>query len=268
MTDKMRARSRRTFFRPGTILGVVAWLPTILFLDSQYMAARISWGQWAANIATFMYFGWMYYTASARLRKLMIIGLFVATAGEVFFALIVGMYEYRLENIPLYVPPGHTIVYGAVYYFAREPWVRRHRRPLAVAMFIAAAGFSTWWLFSQNDLYGFICFSVFCTILLVNRDSTMFFLSMYLLVLYLELLGTSMGNWYWHSILLDKYPSIPSGNPPSGISVFYFGFDVACLGFYMLSDLKRRARYDAQKAYRKRLKRQRQGTTLPQARIE
>jgi hypothetical protein len=63
---------------------------------------------------------------------------------------------------------------------------------------------------------------------------------MYVMVLYLELLGPGLGNWYWHPILLNLFSAIPSGNPPAGISVFYFAFDASCLGLYWLLHLKRR----------------------------
>ena len=33
------------------------------------------------------------------------------TAGEVFLSLVWGLYEYRLGNIPLFVPPGHVLLF-------------------------------------------------------------------------------------------------------------------------------------------------------------
>jgi len=172
------------------------------------------------------------------------------------------MYEYRLHNVPLYVPPGHTLLYAAVYYFVREPWTRRHALAVRRASLAAAAAFSVFWLLSQNDVYGFICFLAFMAIAAVNRDSRTFFPLMFVVVAYLELIGTAIGNWWWWPTLLNHPGWIPSGNPPAGIAVFYFGFDVACLGIYMLTHLKTRARYDAQKAWRKAAARHRPGLRL------
>lgn len=243
-----------------TLIGVPVLLVAILFLDSTYVRDQIQseWmGQWAANILTFAYFMWMLRGASPRLRRLMIIGVGVATAGEVLFSLVIGMYEYRLENIPLYVPPGHTIVYAAIFQFIREPWVLRNAQRVTLALYGVGAAFSVYWLLfahdnqgnPTNDVYGFICFGVFSALIFFNRDSRLFFVSMYLLVAYLELVGTHYQCWYWHPTLLNTWP-IPSGNPPSGISVFYMGFDIGCLGFYMLSNMERRRRYDQYKAFR------------------
>ncbi len=243
--------SAKQFTHLPQIVGVFALLPLILFLDSPWLAQRFVWGQWAANILTFAYFYWMWRGAGLQLKKLMIIGLFIATAGEVIFSLLVGMYEYRLGNIPFYVPPGHTIVYAAVYYWTKSPWVLRHTKKLAIGMYVAIATFSTYWYLTQNDLYGFVLFLIFSAFVSLDKGSYRFFLPMYLLVCYLELIGTWYGNWYWHSYLLNLWPSIPSGNPPSGIAVFYIAFDVGCLGFYMLTNLDIRARYDRRKAYKK-----------------
>ena len=244
----------RKFIAAPQMAGVLVLLPLILGLDSPWLAERFAWGQWTANLITFAYFGWMYREAKPQLRKLMIIGLFVATAGEVFFSLVVGMYEYRLQNIPWYVPPGHTIMYATIFYWIRSPWVREHRKQLNVGLYALAALISIASLILANDVYGFACFVLFTVIMLSTRESTPFFVAMYLLVVYLELLGTRIGNWYWHSYLLNRWPAIPSGNPPIGIAVFYFGFDIGCLGFYMLTNLDIRARYDRRKAFKKALR--------------
>ena len=37
--------------------------------------------------------------------------LVIATAGEVVLSLVWGLYDYRLSNLPLFVPPGHVLLY-------------------------------------------------------------------------------------------------------------------------------------------------------------
>src|SRR5690242_17883712 len=34
----------------------------------------------------------------------------IATAGELFLSLVWGLYIYRLENVPMFVPPGHAMM--------------------------------------------------------------------------------------------------------------------------------------------------------------
>lgn len=241
--------------RPGNhrtlLMAVPLLLLAILPLDSKDFAARFGSGQWLANIITCGFFLWMLRGASPRLRRLMIIGVGVATAGEVIFSLLIGMYEYRLHNVPLYVPPGHAILYAAVFQFARDPWVIRHSTRIIMAFYTVTAIFSLTWLLAFQDVYGFICFVVFSALIFFRRDSRLFFVSMYLLVAYLELIGTYYQCWRWPPYLLNQWPGIPSANPPSGISVFYMGFDIGCLGFYKLSKLELRRRYKRFKSFRK-----------------
>jgi hypothetical protein len=218
-------------------------LVAILFLDSEGLAARYSNGQLLANLLTLAFFFWVLRGSNPRLRRLMLIGVAVAGVGEVSFSLLIGMYEYRLHNVPLYVPPGHAILYAAVFQFIREPWVRRHARQVTLICYALGAAFSIGWLLVYNDVYGCICFGVFSALIFYKRESRLFFVAMYLLVAYLEVIGTYLHCWSWPPCLLNKWPVIASANPPSGISVFYMGFDIACLGFYKLSIPQLRSRY-------------------------
>ena len=233
------------------LTAVPVLLVAILFLDSGYFAARYSYGQLLATLLTLGFFFWILHGTNPRLRRLMLIGVAVATVGEVSFTLLIGMYEYRLHNVPLYVPPGHAILYAAVFQFIREPWVRGHARQVALGCYAIGAAFSLGWLLVYNDVYGCICFGVFSALIFYKRESRLFFASMYLLVAYLELIGTYFQCWSWPPFLLNEWPAITSANPPSGISVFYMGFDIACLGFYKLSKPLLRSRYRRIRALRK-----------------
>ena len=57
---------------------------------------------------------------------------------------------------------------------------------------------------------------------------------MYIIVALLEIGGTAFGAWKWPSIAFDTFSFLPSNNPPSGISLFYFLLDVSCLFVYIL----------------------------------
>jgi hypothetical protein len=220
-------------FRRAHVWSGIALLVLIAFvLDSTALTARFAYGQWVANALMIAVFFLVLRFAPPRLRGVMWWGLVVGTGGEIVFSLFVGMYEYRLANVPIYVPPGHSLVYAAVYYFVREPWVRAHARHVQLGLLAVCVGYSVFWLVARGDAYGFVCTLLFLYLIWKHESSRLFFLGMYLFVAYLELVGTSLGCWYWHPTLLDKFAWMPSGNPPSGISVFYFGFDVACLDFY------------------------------------
>jgi hypothetical protein len=208
---------------------VLLLVTLICFLDSRALAARFGYGQWLANLLMLATFLIIHRAAPPRLKLIMENGLLVGVLGEVFFSLIVGMYEYRLANVPLYIPPGHSILYAAVYYFVREPWVLRNKGWLAPLMLTVGVGYAAFWLVARNDVYGALCTTFYVYLIWRFPDSRLFFLTMFLLVAYLEQVGTSFACWSWPASIFGKFDFLPSANPPSGISVFYFGFDVACL---------------------------------------
>jgi hypothetical protein len=218
--------------RAAIVGGLLLW-PLLLPFDGVWISARLPWSQALTTIATIAYFVVLYRGAPPRLRHALVSGVFIATAGEVFFSLMVGMYEYRLKMVPLYVPPGHSILYATVFWFARDPFVRRHKAAWSVGLYAVAAAYSAVWLVLKGDVYGWLCFAVFSAIIAVTRESRVFFLGMYLLVALLEQVGTRLGCWYWPPILLGRFPAVPSANPPSGIASFYFGLDVLCLLAYL-----------------------------------
>lgn len=228
-----RATVRR---RTWTWLTVLALICLVCFLDGHYVAARFAYGQSVANVLMLIAFVSVYRSAPTRLRALMKYGVFIATAGEALFSLALGMYEYREVRIPLYVPPGHSVVYAAVYYFVRERWVLKNRRWLAPLMLLVSVSYAGYWLYAHNDAYGALCTFFFVVLIWRDAESRLFFLSMFLFVGYLELVGTGMGAWFWWPTAFDTFSWLPSGNPPSGISLFYFGFDGLCV----LALLKRR----------------------------
>jgi hypothetical protein len=220
--------------RAAVIAGLV-WWPLVLPFDSAWMAQHLAWGQWLTTALTAGFWWTLYRGAPARLRHALVSGIVIATAGECFFSLVLGMYEYRLAWIPFYVPPGHAILFATVYWWSRDRDVRRHAGLWKAGMYAAALGYSAYWLFARNDVYGWLCFAVFSGILGVARESRLFFLAMYLLVAFLEQVGTSLGCWWWPATLLGREGAIPSANPPSGIASFYFGLDVLCLIAYLRS---------------------------------
>lgn len=234
---------------PRTIRRTVSWLAVLVLvavvglLDSRQLAERFAYGQWLANALLALTFWVMHRSAPPRLKSVMVYGLLVGTLGEVLFSLILRMYEYRLGNVPLYIPLGHSILYAAVFYFVREPFVLRQRALMLPLLWGVGIAYSLFWLVARNDVYGALCSVFFIYLMWKHESSRMFFAAMFLLVAYLEQVGTGFGAWSWPATLLDRVDFLPSANPPSGISVFYFGFDGACLEILVRMRPKLRERY-------------------------
>jgi len=208
----------------------VLWIG--LFLDSKIVSGHFINNQYITNILVLFTFIWIYLKVSVKIKKLMLYGLILAFLGETLFSLVLGMYTYRLENLPLYVPLGHSIIYAGVFYISKEPILKRNKELAIKILYILMLVYSTVWLVFANDVFGFICMLVIIFLFRKKPHTKLFFLIMFFVIVYLELIGTYYECWYWPKIWFDTISFIPSANPPSGISVFYFGFDVGCLLIY------------------------------------
>lgn len=217
---------------PWIALALLA--PLVCGLDSQFVAARFAYGQWLADLVMIAYFAVMFWAAPKRLQNLMKYGVVIAAAGEALFSLVLNMYRYRLGNVPIYVPPGHAILYGAVFYFLRDPLVLRARNWLQPLLLAVSLGYAVLWFWLHQDLYGLLCTGLFVALVVFEPNSRLFFLSMFVLVGVVEQAGTRFGAWSWWPHAFDRFAWLPSGNPPSGIAVFYFAFDVLCLRAYLI----------------------------------
>jgi hypothetical protein len=203
-----------------------------LFLDSSQMVSITKNAQLYANISMFIGFVVVFSKVSKRVKEQMVFAVIIAVLGEYLFSILLGMYTYRLENVPHYVPPGHAIVYVAVLYFSKASSILKNRikieRFLAIFILIYAAVF----LIFKNDVFGFVMTIATLLILRKKPRERLFYLTMYISVAYLEIIGTAYLCWKWPTTAWGFFDFLPSHNPPSGISFFYFLLDLGTLWFY------------------------------------
>ncbi len=247
----MESTLQRPFKDHKKWVGTLLLMPMILLMD-QPTADGPNWtGQLVGSLIGWLHWGFLYSMVAPRLKKLMLIGLTVGLAGELLLAFGLDMYAYRFGNIPFYVPPGHVCAMAVAYLVVRENWVRSHRRLVESVLLLASMVYAVSWLILFNDVYGFILYIAFFITILVSTSSRLFFLVIFAVTVYMELIGTYLGCWTWHPILMNRFASLPGANPPGGISFLYLFFDIACLGLYLLTNLPLRARYDRLKAFKK-----------------
>jgi hypothetical protein len=149
-----------------------------------------------------------------------------ATIGEVIGSLIWGVYSYRLDNLPLFVPPAHGLVYLTGLAVATA--VGRHATALVRT---AAVGAATWGLLGltvlpHRDVAGALGIPMLLLFLWRGRNRAIY-AGVFLVVAALELYGTAIGTWRWARELPGL--GIPDGNPPSGVASGYVWFDVMAL---------------------------------------
>ena len=213
-------------------IGLFIFFVFILFFDSNYFVEHIYNSQIPINILMIFGFLVMFWRANPRTKKLMIYAVIIGFGGEYLFSRVLGMYSYRLENVPLYVPLGHAALYGRIFMFSKAPIVRKYNNDIECFFRIIIALFATIYLFLFNDVFEFIM--TFCVFILLSKRTKdrLFFYSMYILVAILEIGGTAFGCWYWPTYAYGVFEFLPSNNPPSGISLFYFLLDIGCFVVY------------------------------------
>lgn len=203
-----------------------------LYLDSIFFLDQLNYGQELATVALWGIFFILFYYLPPRYREQMIYAVLIGIAGEYLFSLGFKMYTYRLGNIPHYIPPGHAIIYIATVYFNKNEAIKLHKSIIEKTFLVIIIGFSTYFLIAKNDVFGFLLTVLVIYILRNKPRERLFYYSMYLVVAYLELIGTFYKCWEWPPYAFRFMEFLPSANPPSGISIFYFGLDLGCLWLY------------------------------------
>jgi hypothetical protein len=162
-------------------------------------------------------------TRAVRVQTLAVVG--IATLGEVLGSIVWGLYTYRLDNLPAFVPPGHGLVYLVGVSLAL---LVAHRPTILLAA--AIAGAAVWGalgltVLPATDVSGAIGCTFLVLVLLRTRRPV--YAGVFLAVAALEIYGTAIGTWTWASTVPGF--GLAQGNPPSGAASGYVVFDVLAL---------------------------------------
>jgi len=154
----------------------------------------------------------------------------IATAVELFSSGLWGVYTYRFGNVPLYVPPGHGLIYLFALRAARTPLMANCGKTVG----LAALALATLWvvsdfavgpfLFGRTDASAVLLWPVFA-IFMWRSSSTGVYTAAFFVTSALELLGTAFGNWTWAAVIPLLH--LTAGNPPSVIAGAYCVLDFA-----------------------------------------
>jgi hypothetical protein len=148
----------------------------------------------------------------------------VATIFECLCSLAWGVYVYRLDNLPLYVPPGHGLFYLMAIRLAELSRVVHYGRWIVRgALYGGIVHFAgNLILFPQPDLLGLVNALIFIPFVMGKRYAHLYAVS-FGLTMALEFYGTSLGNWAWMPVM--PYVGISAANPPAFIGVGYCVMD-------------------------------------------
>ena len=193
---------------------IVATIAGGLLLDQHW--AR--YGQVAVSALAWVVLAALWRRSAPGERPALAACLVIATAGEIFLSLVWGLYEYRLGNIPLFVPPGHVLLFFLGTQLAA-------RIPRGGEWYIAAFAGPLVALFAWNgrDTLGPLLYLLFLACLWLSPARRLY-ATMFVLSLAMELYGTWMGNWVWAAQV--PWLGLTADNPPLAAGAFYCVLDL------------------------------------------
>src|SRR4051795_9426514 len=121
---------------------VLAWIPVVLLLDrsaSMTQQRLLGVGTWLLLLALLR-------REDHRTRAQVAVVVAFATAVEYCFAGWLGVYVYRLHDVPWFVPPGHGLVYLGALAIGRSSYVANRRQWLVPATLAIAGSYALWGL--------------------------------------------------------------------------------------------------------------------------
>jgi hypothetical protein len=214
----------------------LVWVPLVLVLDH---GAGI-WSQRGLGVVTWLLLLTLLRRESALVRAQVAVVVVFATAVEYTFSPLLHVYIYRLDNVPSFVPPGHGLVYLCALAIGRSPWVVARLRALVTATVVVGGAYAAWGLLvsDRHDVLGAFWFGCLVGFLIWGRSRGLY-VGAFVVVTYLELLGTWLGTWAWQPH--DPTGLVAIGNPPSGAAGGYGWFDLAAVlaGPALLAMVKR-----------------------------
>jgi hypothetical protein len=204
---------------------IAGFAPIVLFAlvaDSRLLYERGIDGQLISNLAAPLYFLWVLSGLRADQRLMALVFVPFSALGEGLFSLVFGLYTYKFGSVPFYVPFGHAILFSTGLLIADLPSVVAREAQVRWGLLAFHAGLFGGAALALGDSLSAIFGALFIWILYRKRCRP-FYLIMGVLVLYIELVGTALGCWFWDPA---PFGALRTTNPPVGAFVCYVIADI------------------------------------------
>ncbi len=205
-------------------IALVIYWPVLLYADARIQTLTQQHALGALTFA-FLFLATRFSPPSERRQVWLMVG--IATCVELFCSVVWGLYRYRWGNVPLFVPPGHGLLYLFALRAARTPLMVDHGRvvgrvALACATVWAVGGLTVGPLFlGRVDALGALLWPIF--VWLMRKPAAVVYAASFFITAELELLGTGFGIWAWAAAAPVIH--LPAGNPPAVIAGGYCVLD-------------------------------------------
>ena len=216
----MSLRTRTTLL---LVVSFAVYIGVMLPLDLSSDVLRQS----LLSLTTWAFLGIGLWMSRPEERTQVVTMVCVATFFEVIASLIWGLYRYRLDNLPLYVPPGHGLFYLMALRVSQLPLLEQHGKSVARAVLVgatllAAVGLLGPLVGRHPDILGLVTWVALVPFLVFGRSRLMFAVS-FTMTMALEIYGTSLGTWAWAPVM--PLLGLAAGNPPACIGAGYCWMD-------------------------------------------
>jgi hypothetical protein len=210
----------------------VVWIAVVLLADRGVGI----WEQRGLGICTWLLLAALLMGESRSVRLQVGAVIVAATMLEYTASPLLGLYTYRLHNVPSFVPPGHGLVYLAALTIGGGVAGTRFGVWFPRAVLLAGGAWAFWGLFlsSRPDAGGAILY-VFLAGFILRGRAPLVYAAAFVVTAYLEIVGTNVGTWAWAHHGPLGYVSL--GNPPSGIAGGYCFLDM--VGIFVAARLAR-----------------------------
>lgn len=220
-------RARAVLVEIAPAVAVMAWITLVLAVDHRVDAT----GQLALGVATWAVLIGLLSRQPRLVRVQVGVVVVFASLIEYTFAPVLGVYTYRLggvAGVPSFVPPGHGLVYFAALVLGGSALFHQWRRLLIVMTLVLGGAYAMWGLLwsPQPDALGAFWYLCLVGFLVFGRQQLVY-VGAFVVVTYLEVVGTHWGVWRWSTV--DPTGLVSIGNPPSVAAGGYGWFDLAAI---------------------------------------
>ncbi|HSD38455.1 MAG TPA: hypothetical protein VLC92_13165 [Rhodocyclaceae bacterium] len=179
------------------------------------------WGQPVVSCVIWLSYLSLLSLETPQHRVALVACLIIATLGEVVLSLVWGLYDYRLHNIPLFVPPGHVLLFWFGLQTVRHVPARLLDSILPVSGLVSIV-----LAIAQLDALSVFLWAMFLACWKWGR-ARRFYAWMFFIALVMEVFATRIGNWRWQEVV--PWVGLPALNPPLAAGAFYCVLDVLVL---------------------------------------
>ncbi|MBJ23525.1 MAG: hypothetical protein CMB64_02530 [Euryarchaeota archaeon] len=197
-----------------------AWLYSLTIIIGLWFSATSCGGllpdnfaEWPVNLWCWIVFLKLFKSTNRKERIEMLTVLAFATPMELFFSEVWKIYEYQRGLMPLFVPVGHYFLFDLGRIIAKKMKESYSLHFLIPLIPLVVYGF---WM--GSDTSGLILLVLVLFFIRFGPQPRLY-ASMVWAALFMEILGTSLGNWTWKSEV--PWTGLTAWNPPLLVGAFY-----------------------------------------------